>query len=191
VLGFVLIVVGGIEVLLGGSVSGLWTAFIGWFLLGAARQEGDAARVESAFGDVTVDQLMAPLPTEVPDWVPVRQLLAAPELAGRARFLAVDFGGEPTAIAAVNELPSLMAARPEPDHDYGMRLRDLDLPVPVRVEVGTPAAVAIRKMIGPLLVTRQGRPVGVVLKSDLARFLTLRRSAGYRPEPPLAAGNAV
>lgn len=185
VVGGLLIVIGGIEIVLG-NFGGLWTAFIGWFLVGAARQEGAAARVDSAFHEMSIGQLMSPLPVEVPDWTPVRHLLEAPELRGRERFLAVDFDGEPTAIVVVAELPTRLAARQDPVGGFGVRLRDLGLPAPTKVDAATPAAPAIRAMAGPLVVTRNGAPVGVVTRSDVARFVTLR-GMGLRPDRTLAA----
>lgn len=185
VVGGLLIVIGGVEIVLG-NFGGLWTAFIGWFLVGAARQEGAAARVDSAFREVSVGELMSPLPVEVPDWIPVGQLLEAPELRDRDRFLGVDFDGDPTAVVVVAELPTRIAARQDPVGGHAVRIRDLALPAPAQVDTATPAAAAVRSMAGPLIITREGVPVGVVLQSDVARYVTLRRM-GFRRDRTVAA----
>jgi Zn-dependent protease len=53
-----LLVAGGVLLLMGGGVSGLWLVIVGWFVLGAVQQEVVAARAELALGERTVADLM-------------------------------------------------------------------------------------------------------------------------------------
>src|SRR5262249_41778064 len=52
VFGWLLVALGGAGWLAGLGFGGLWTALIGWFLVSAARAEGQMARSRLAFGDV-------------------------------------------------------------------------------------------------------------------------------------------
>ena len=183
-IGGLLVVVGVVEVGLGANPAGLWTSFVGWFLVMAARREGAEARVESLIGSAPIDDLMGPAPTEVPDWLPVADVAAGAGKGSTERFLAVDFDGRPTAVAGVAELGRIAAGTPEPSHGLGVRLRDLGLPTPVKVEAGTPAAAALKVMRGPLLVTRAGAVVGVVTRVDVTRYLMTRKQRRGRTLRP-------
>src|SRR5205823_5687762 len=48
-----------------GDFSGLWIAFIGWFLLNAAQQSVSSVAVRQTFRGVTVQQAMEPAPPSI------------------------------------------------------------------------------------------------------------------------------
>jgi Zn-dependent protease/CBS domain-containing protein len=56
---FMLIAIGLLDLLSGGTVGGVWFAFLGWFLLQAVREEVVAARLEQAVSGLRVRDLMA------------------------------------------------------------------------------------------------------------------------------------
>ena len=56
-LGFVLIALGLVELILTGSLTGLWLGFVGWFILGSATVEGYVSQAEGLNG-VTVGDTM-------------------------------------------------------------------------------------------------------------------------------------
>lgn len=64
--GRAMIVLGAAAVLLGGAISGLWIAFIGWFLLGAAEAERRAAESSAALSGLTVADVMVSSPVTAP-----------------------------------------------------------------------------------------------------------------------------
>lgn len=61
--GYLLIAFGFINVLSGGLINGLWLAFIGWFLAGAARQSYEQMEVRQALSGISVERVMT---TDVP-----------------------------------------------------------------------------------------------------------------------------
>ncbi len=75
--GAVVIALGFVEFALGNPV-GLWPAFLGWFLLAAARAEEGAARASGEVEGLTVGAVMSPQPPVVPAAMTVSELLAGP-----------------------------------------------------------------------------------------------------------------
>lgn len=80
-LGLALVVLGALEALFVDAFGGLWLALIGWFLMGAARAESAGAAMRAMLPDVTLAQLMRPLPAPVPSWWTTRHLREMRELA--------------------------------------------------------------------------------------------------------------
>jgi Zn-dependent protease len=60
-----------------GDFSGLWIAFIGWFLLNAARQSASGVAVREAFRNVTVQQVMEPAPPPIQPHSTLAHLLSS------------------------------------------------------------------------------------------------------------------
>jgi CBS domain-containing protein len=64
-----LIGLGLLGLLAGAGLSGVWIAFMGWFLMQAVHEEETFARIEQAVRGMRVRDLMAPDPVTVgPDW---------------------------------------------------------------------------------------------------------------------------
>ncbi|HEU4422011.1 MAG TPA: site-2 protease family protein [Pilimelia sp.] len=61
-LGGGLIALGFLQILLTGTLSGLWLALLGWFLVAAAGAEQQAARLSALLGGLTVRSAVNPLP---------------------------------------------------------------------------------------------------------------------------------
>ena len=82
-LGIALMVLGFLEVL-AGSVTGLWLALIGWFVISGAAVERSTAGL-AELHDVRAEQAMSPTPYPLPDWWTVNQLLGelTPDQAGQ------------------------------------------------------------------------------------------------------------
>src|SRR5919198_241699 len=66
--GVVLIGLGALGFLLAGNPGGLWSALVGWFVLGAARSEGQLAALRLRLGDATVRDVMRAEPVVGPAW---------------------------------------------------------------------------------------------------------------------------
>ena len=62
-----LIATGVVLVFVGAAGSGLWLAFLGWFLAGAARAEFDDVEARHALDHLTVGEVMTPRPAMVPE----------------------------------------------------------------------------------------------------------------------------
>jgi Zn-dependent protease len=77
----ILVAVFGVLEFLSGNAGGLWTAFIGWFLYSAAGQEAVAGRLQGALEDLTLGDIMTPLPPTVGDWSQIGEIVANPVAA--------------------------------------------------------------------------------------------------------------
>jgi Zn-dependent protease len=172
VLGGIIVGVGTLELFVFGSVGGLWTALIGWFLATAARQEQQVGSLGAVLADKPIRDFMRPLPPTVPNWLLVHDVLAGP-LGTTDRLVAVGFDGTPTAIITVADLsrlaPTLAKRNSQPP-----RVRDLQLPAPKVVDAATPAREALRES-KPVVVTDGERLVGIVTPADVARATALHQ----------------
>ena len=87
VLGVVLVGVGIFEIFAGLGASGLWVAFLGWFLGGAARAEEQLAAARGILGGVRVRDAMTLDPVVVPASATVAQVLG--DITTRLRFTSL------------------------------------------------------------------------------------------------------
>ncbi len=185
VVGLLVVGLGAVELLVLGNFGGLWTALIGWFLYGAAGQEARVGKITAGLDGRRMREIMSPLPVSVPDWSPVADLLAAPPL-GSPRLLAVDFGGDASAVVELDQVARLVGTTRRPDGG-ALRIKDLPLAKPVEVDGDRPAIDAIRKHAGkPVVVTEDGRPIGVVAGPELERAVALHRLERESDSDPFA-----
>jgi Zn-dependent protease len=179
VFGWLLVGAGGVGWLAGLGFGGLWTALIGWFLVSAARAEGEMARSRLAFGDLRVRDVMIADPPRVRGWITVADFLEedAPHL--RDPVAVVErFDGTIAGLVSVDRLRSAPAA-PE-----GVARRVQDYMVPVAtIRVAHPddrvADVAVRPTrgrAGHTLVFDGDRLVGLVSPEAVASGQTVSRA---------------
>src|SRR6184192_258138 len=78
----------------GSLIGGVWSIFLGWFLLSAARAEETGSLIRQALSGIRVSELMTPNPVEAPDDVTVEEALHGYILASRhSTFPTHDSGG--------------------------------------------------------------------------------------------------
>jgi Zn-dependent protease/CBS domain-containing protein len=166
-----LMVAGGIAlVVVIGAFSGAWLAFVGWFLLNAAREERVAADRLQVFGGRRVGDVMVRDPITVPPDATLDQLADAmtPEVE-HSSYPVVE-GPRPIGLLPLARI--LEAPRSQWE---GRRVRDFALPLAsvVVLREDTPlaeAAVLLRGgRDGRALVVDGDRLVGLLSVSDLAR----------------------
>jgi Zn-dependent protease/CBS domain-containing protein len=171
-LGFVLIALGIAELLATGSFAGLWIAFVGWFIVGAATAEAHIGQAEGLKG-LRVGDVMAPSPTAVAEWWTVEQVLAqgSPGYAVAQAFPVVDFGGQATGALTLRDLQRVPVGR-----RAETRVRDIvrarrAQPLLVRREdLLTNIALYLRQRGGiAVVVDDENHPIGVLTADDLAR----------------------
>jgi Zn-dependent protease len=172
VLGFVLIALGLVELLVAGSFGGLWIAFVGWFIVGAATAEAHAGQAEGLKG-VRVGDVMALSPIVLAEWWTVEQVLAqaSPAHGAAEAFPVVDLGGRATGALTLRDLQRVPVGR-----RAETRLRDIvrarrARPPLVRPEdLLTEVALAMRQGGGiAVVVDDANRPIGVLTADELAR----------------------
>jgi Zn-dependent protease/CBS domain-containing protein len=179
VFGWLFIGVGGLGWIAGLGFGGLWTALIGWFVLSAARAEGELARSRMAFGDVRVRDAMTPDPPRARGWLTVEEFLRedAPHLDDPV-VVVERFDGGIAGLANVEQLRSV-----PPFEASGRRVLDYTVQLPV-IRTAEPddrlSDVAMRRARGPaesILVFEDDRLVGIVTRAGLERA----RAAGSTP----------
>jgi Zn-dependent protease len=184
--GLLLVGVGLLQLVVGATLGGLWTALVGWFLMGAAGAEASQARVRAGLHGLLAGEVMAPVAAVGPAWFTVDAFLDdwAPRHPAPAWPLQ-RFDGGPAGVVAAQAL------RLVPPADRS-RVRVAELAVPAaEVPVARPeepaAELALRLAAagrGVALVLAGGRPVGVVTASGLA-------AAARRARPGAPPGSGV
>jgi CBS domain-containing protein len=168
-----LLVAGGVASLLGGDLAGgIWFAFIGWFLVQAAR---------SSYQELQLHQLLAGVEAE--DVMAGDLLRIPPELSLQDAvddyFMRYDHGAFPVdKQGRTVGLLTLRGVRRVPREQWSTRrVRDHMVPVGDQVVVA-PEARMDRVMgkledggAGRVLVVEEGEVVGIITPSDLARWL--------------------
>ncbi|MEO3763278.1 site-2 protease family protein [Streptomyces sp. B8F3] len=178
-LGWVLIVLGFVVFLRGGAFGGLWLALIGWFLVGAATAEGRQAQLRGVLSGVPVRNAMTPDPVVVPEALDVAHLLDDP-LYRHSAFPVLGESGEPVGLVTLRG-----AGHVRPDHGGTVSVGEVMVPLPELVVVGPDDSLADllpRMEPGPehrVLVTEEGRLVGILSLSDISR--TVRYLAETTP----------
>ena len=181
--GYLFIALGIAMLIFQGSFSGAWLAFIGWFVLQAARSESRSIATEEALDGFRVRDLMARDPVTVDADRTIAQLM---DQVARTRFTTypVVEGSRPIGLLAFASAASV----PRSEWDR-RRVRDSMIPVarvPLLAE-DEKAADALAALSGPTgnraLVVENGHLVGLLSITDLARALEIGRSRRPRMAP--------
>ncbi|QKT13902.1 site-2 protease family protein [Rhodococcus sp. W8901] len=171
IIGFGLIVLGAVQVVLVGSISGLWLMLLGWFLRNAASVELMGASMRHRMGELTVHDVMSTPAVVVHADQDVTTFVSdvLPTLHHRT-FPAVDRWNRPVGVLSLRDI-----SRASPEERRG-KLGALArrLPDPARVHPGDRLAdVTAKAVLRPgrdLLVVVDGEQVtGVITATDLVR----------------------
>ncbi len=170
VFSFLLIGLGVLEVVAGGFISGIWLAFIGWFLLSAGSVEGRQVGVRARLRRIPASAAMAAPVVTIPDWLTVGQLLESGPR--RSSLYALhDPAGQPSGFVAFGRVLEAGTAG-----GRDRRLRELATPISAFVQVSpTDDLEAVLVRLGPrleegALVMEHGEVVGTISSSDIARM---------------------
>jgi Zn-dependent protease/CBS domain-containing protein len=110
VFGWILIGLGLFAFLSGAGISGLWLAFIGWFLTTAARAEEEQAQVQDLLSGVRVRDVMTPDPMTAPGGITVAELLEDYVLRTRySTFPTVDSWGRFSGLVTLSRVKNVPA----------------------------------------------------------------------------------
>lgn len=187
IFGFVLIALGIFQFFFvsGGVVGGIWSVFLGWFLLTAARAEESDVLLRHALGRLTVGEVMTSNPVEAPDYVSVQELLDRYVFANRfATFPVHNLEGRLTGLATMTRLKSV-----PPAARSTTRVRDVACPLS-EVPTAHPDDTLVDLLPrmsgcseGRALVLSGDRLLGIVSPADVNRALQLASLRGPRPQP--------
>jgi Zn-dependent protease/CBS domain-containing protein len=184
VFGFLLIALGIADFFLSGSViNGLWSVFLGWFLLTAARAEESDVLMRQALAGIRVGQVMTPNPVQAPDYITVAELLDRYVFAHRfATFPVHDFGGQLTGVVTMSRIKSVPV-----DRRATTRVREVACPISeaATANVDDQLVDILGRMDGcsegRVLVLSDGNLAGIVSPRDITRILewaTVKRREG-------------
>lgn len=196
VIGGVLVALGLVEALLGGLVGGIWLMAIGWFLREASLAEAAHARVEGPLRSLTVAEVMTPAPLTVRAATPLEEFVAGVFFGGRhAAYPVVDDAGAPRGLLTVATM------RVIPRDEWPQRTVG-SVATPLAEVVVVTSHDALGALMGALagrgdgraLVIDEGRLVGIVAPSDIARLvglIELTAPPGARVAEPLGTVEPV
>jgi len=183
-LGFVLIALGFAELILTGSLAGLWLGFVGWFIVGSATIEARASQAEG-FADLTAGEVMAGQPTVLAEWWTVEQVLAglSPDPAASGQiYPLVNFAGQATGALTRGDLDRVPL-----DIRADKRIRDI-----VRGRRSQPLMIRRgAKLSDVALVLRQHAGLAVVVDDDNHPIGTVTTNELKRPADRVVASGAV
>lgn len=187
-----LLVVAGISMMFGvrvpffgrGLVSGLWIAFIGWFLHGAAAASYAQVMVRDLLEGVPVSRLMQHRPTVVDPELSTAALVDGYLMATDQRAFPVIEQGGVVGIVTLDDVRRIPRdAWPE------TKVRDIMTPAPALVTVGPEddAALALDRLtlrdVEQLPVVVEGRLAGLLRRRDVLRWLELQPRGSSLPRP--------
>lgn len=156
--------------------SGLWTAFIGWFLLNAARQSTAATTIRDKVRGITVANVMQPTPPSVAPHMTIAHLLSQFILPQNLRALPVVQEGQLVGIATLGDIKDV------PQDQWGIVtagevMTGSDKLVVARPQDGLERAM---ELLGQgdfdqlPVVDQAGSLVGLLTRAHLLRWLQIR-----------------
>jgi len=186
---YVLMAIGGFQIVTSSDFGGLWFVFLGWFLLNAARAEQSQVVVRDALEGVRAGEIMTRNPITAPDWLNIETFIDQFALVHRFKsFPLVAFDGSVSGLVVTARLQEVPAA------ERGRRrVREVGVPVD-GVVLGRPDE-ALTTLLGrmpaepgrALITDDAGRLLGMVTPSDVQRALGtswLREETTQTAPPP-------
>src|SRR5712692_3046478 len=180
--GYLLIAYGILGFFFGGSVSGVWSVFLGWFILSAARSEESHVLIRGALSGIRVADVMTPNPVVAPGWITVEEFLNSYVFTHRfTAFPLKTFEGKLDGLITLSRLKDVA-----PEARRATRVRDLACGLD-KVATSAPFEPLINLLDrtgscgdGRVLVLQGGELVGIVSPTDINRAL---RMAALRGAP--------
>ena len=180
---YVMILIGVWEALNGNWVGGLWTAFIGWFLLSAAQESIAQVTIRNTFTGVRAEDIMTrDIPT-VPRDISLEEYLQEVLRTGR-RCHIVTGAGRPVGLV------TLHAVRTVPREEWGVTsIQAVMLPLDKlhSASPDEPALGVLERMqsedINQMPVISDGQIVGMIGRDSILRALQTRLQVGHLAEP--------
>ena len=157
----------------GSLIGGVWSVFLGWFLLNAARSEEAGGLIRQALSGVSVREVMTPNPTQAPDNITVEDALQGYVLASRhSTFPTHDASGRLSGLLTLAALKNVA-----PEARATTLIKDITCPLD-SVSTVSPADPAVNLLSisdgcgeGRTLVIDSGRLVGIISPSDISTLL--------------------
>jgi len=162
-----------------GAFSGLWLAFLGWFVLAAAEAEMETAEARVALGGLTAADPMVRDPVTVDADSTVQEFMDEVFLPTRHTAFPVLDDGRVAGIVSFRQALAL------PRSDWSaIPVREIMLPADEAcIDADTPLADALARLttapLQRLLVCRHGRLAGLLSLTDVARLIEARTRSAW------------
>jgi len=167
-------------ILTGNLFNGLWLLFIGWFLQTAASAAEQQAAVQDKLRGVTVDQAMDRRMGYISALETLNNVVNGRVLTnGEATFFVVDYDGRISGLLSLEDITRHSQAQWR-----FMTAGQVMIPVQrlLRVEAGAELLSALQRMdehnAHQAAVVQADRPVGVISRDQVVRYLRLRSELG-------------
>ena len=176
--------------LLVGDLSGLWLAFLGWFLLAAAEAEVESAVVRTALAGLAAADVMVRDPVTVDADASVQEFLDEVFMPTRHTAFPVVHGDRLAGIVSFRQ--ALDQPRPL---WASVRVREIMVPAKEAcIDPQTPLSEALQRLsasqLQRLLVCDGGRLVGLLSLTDVVRLMQTRSRATWPTRrPPATSGS--
>ena len=186
VLGFLLIALGVLQLVAGDGIGGVWLALIGWFVVSAASAEEQHARISGRLSGLTTGSVMTPRPLALDGDLTVEEFVRQVVMTHRfSTYPLVDPLGRLVGLVTLNRVRDV-----PPAERTTTRLRDIACP-PTEVPTARPEEPVhdlLERMHGcadgrAVVVDGEGRVIGLVSPTDLARALRLADLRRLDPYP--------
>lgn len=172
----------------GSVIGGVWSVFLGWFLLSAARSEEVGGLIRQALTGITVGDVMTPNPVQAPDDITVEDAIHSYVLASRhSTFPTHDASGRLTGLLTLTALKNVA-----PDARATTPVKDVICPLDSTPTASPADPVANLLGVSPgcsegrTLVLQDGQLVGIIAPSDINRLLQRSQSGRYQvPTQPV------
>jgi CBS-domain-containing membrane protein len=163
-------------------VGGVWSVFLGWFLLNAARSEEAGGLIRQALSGITVREVMTPNPIQAPDDISIEDALHGYVLVSRhSTFPTHDASGRLSGLLTLTALKKVA-----PEARATTLIKDVTCPLD-SVSTVSPSdpvtnllGVSEGCSEGRTLVVEGGRLVGIISPSDIS--MLLQRSLSGRSQ---------
>jgi Zn-dependent protease/CBS domain-containing protein len=170
-----------------GVISGVWLAFIGWFLNNAALMSYRQLLARETLEGVRVARVMATRFESVSEDITVQSLLDDIALRGSQRAFPVVRDGLLVGIVCLQDIRGV-----SPEDRRSRRVGSIMKPVE-QLKTLTPEDDALEALqllarwnVAQAPVVREGRVVGMVRREDILRWLTFNAGGHDRPPPATA-----
>jgi CBS domain-containing protein len=179
-------ILGGILIifLLHDWLSGLWIAFIGWFLQSTASMSYRQAQWREALHGLTASQLMTSDYIVVPPSITIKQLVQEHALPKGHHLFLVTEGERLRGILTLQNIKSV------PQSKWDMTLVEKIMVPASRLKVASPdqdglsvAEQMDENEINQMPVASEGRVIGLVTRDNLLRFLRTRAELRIKGTP--------
>ncbi len=179
VVAYILIFLGVYRVLGGNLFGGLWTTFVGWFLLSAASLSYKQAEIQDSLSGVRVRRLLRSDPPTVPPHIPLSDLVYNHILPNSTRAHLVVEGDRLLGMVTLTDVNTF-------SHPTWAGTTVFTAMTPAdrlkMVHPDAPLTEALQLLAGgdynQLPVVDDGRVAGLLSRSDLMRYMSLRLELG-------------